>query len=179
MERSSFDGRPVHFNPEMVFESARHHRDTYEDDHAFAYNEHRNGYKRDRSFSSDVEDEDDVASGGDRSFNGTFYQDQLRSDQLMNFCDPDDGPELDLDFDELHDLVAEIKPKADLIITTNEVSSADLSINVISSAQPARTQEQAEMDAVYAGERDDCLAADQEEEQNQPDHELDETYHTV
>ena len=73
MERSSFDGRPVvhhHF-----FSS---HREAYEDDHAFAFNQHRNGFKRDRSFSSDVEDMEDVAS--DRSFDGAFYPDQLRED---------------------------------------------------------------------------------------------------
>ena len=96
----------------------------------------------------------------------------------MNFFDEDEGPELD--FDELNDLVAEIKPKTDLmIITTDNASSNDqpVPINVISTSD-TNNLERAELDAAFAGEREDCFDPN-EEEQNQPDHELDDTYHTV
>lgn len=98
---------------------------------------------------------DDVNSqDGDNSI--VFDQQEANAIQYMSFFDRDE-PDVELDLDDLNDLLDFEKPKKDaddnsLIILTTSSHNNNLG------ESGHQTQQEADEDAVYANERDECCS---------------------
>lgn len=107
--------------------------------------------RRDRSFSGDHSMDDVNSQDGDNSI--VFDQQEANTIQYMSFFDREE-PNVELDLDDLNDLLDYEKPKKD---------AADNSLIILSTSNHLgesghQTQQEADEDAVYANERDECCS---------------------
>jgi len=123
------------------------------DDIAFAYGEHRQDFKRDRSFSASHFGDEDSLDLGHEEMGFARIED--------HWCMHIDEEDPELDLDDLNDFLSFTQEKSKITLVPHERSDE---------ARATRPE-----DNVFVGERDDCCG----NQTQQPDFAFDSTYHSL